>query len=165
MKLPKIIVLIVLLMVSKGSFASCLIIGDSIALGVSTFLPQCSSNTKIGLNTREALKRFGSSANTLTVISLGINDRNKNIQTIKNLILLRNRIKSSVVVWLIPPDLNQEYYIQNIADHFGDVTIDLNSSSFKKHISNKDHIHPDIHGYKMLALDVIYVSKHYSINI
>ncbi len=156
-------------MISNLSYAmSCSVIGDSIAYGTAKHLSKCWVNAKIGLNTRQAIKRFLYVPYAdVTVISLGINDKGKNIQTEKNLISLRKTLHSSLVVWILPPDLEKNYIVKKMAWQFKDAYIDLNAPFFKKYISQVDHIHPTGKGYLILAnciKNLLISGKHFEIH-
>ena len=127
----------------------CLIIGDSIAVGTSIFAPaECISYSKGGFNTWQWNKRWGNvrlEANKV-VISLGTNDH-KGVNTYKELMKTRYRIKSTNVVWVMPPcnkgfcKPNVNSTVTRIANSFGDKII---STPYVQ----PDHIHPSWRGYK-----------------
>ena len=54
--------------------ADCLILGDSIAVGVAQNLPQCEMVAKVGLNTDQMLRRSTHWISDTVIISLGSND-------------------------------------------------------------------------------------------
>jgi hypothetical protein len=132
----------------------CYILGDSIAQGVSSFRDDCSSATKVGLNTYDA-KNYFTSKGTLyfdnLIISLGINDQYKTQQDIdkawNNLQAIRANIQAQHVIWILP---NRYYAYQNevvreLATRYGDSYVDVTP------FIGKDHIHPTPAGYRVIA--------------
>lgn len=130
----------------------CLIIGDSIAVGVEMFAPkECVSYAKGGWNSWQWNRKWGKTpldAKTI-VISLGTNDH-KGVNTEKELTKIRTRIKINNVVWVMPP-CNARFCkksvnatVTRISYKFGDRVI---STSYLQ----PDHIHPSWRGYKELV--------------
>jgi lysophospholipase L1-like esterase len=130
----------------------CLIIGDSIAVGVSQVRPECISIAKSGINSKawnvEHLdKMLGVNPRTL-IISLGANDY-KGIKTKENIRLLRLVAYAQRVVWLLPSEKlkpEQVQAVKEVALEFGDMVIPRP----EKDISS-DGVHPTYKGYKVLA--------------
>ena len=113
----------------------CLIIGDSIAVGVGSVTPKCETIAKVGINSKsfEVHHTFVPHANT-TVISLGSNDGNADFG--KYLRELRSHIHSHVV-WILPRKMNKSRIIVlNIARQYGDSTVNLSD------LPSSDGIHP-----------------------
>ena len=132
----------------------CLIIGDSIAVGVATARPECVSYSKGGWNTwqwnRDYLKN-DLTANTV-IISLGSNDH-KGIKTQVELEKLRAKVKGSRVFWILPagnlkasnvPIEQIQSIVNDIAQRNGDVVLPIARLQ-------ADGIHPSWAGYKQLA--------------
>ena len=124
----------------------CLIIGDSIAVGTKHVRPECVSYAKSGWNSSQWNDAYSSKplvANTV-IISLGSNDL-KNIDTKKELEIIRDRAKAQRVFWILPAikprvqDIVYEIAIEN-----DDVVIPIRSLQ-------KDKVHPDLNGYKQIA--------------
>jgi lysophospholipase L1-like esterase len=124
----------------------CLIIGDSIAVGTKHVRPECVSYAKSGWNSSQWNNEYSSKplvANTV-IISLGSNDL-KNIDTKKELEIIRDRAKAQRVFWILPAikprvqDIVYEIAIEN-----DDVVIPIRSLQ-------KDKVHPDLNGYKQIA--------------
>jgi len=131
---------------------SCYVLGDSIAVGTAQQLPWCWSNTHIGLNTQQALRRFTQVPRAdVTVISLGINDRGTRLPTEQNLAILRARLHSPRVIWILPPDAAKSAQILVVAGTYHDRVIDLNAPRFERYLSHVDHIHPNGTGYALVA--------------
>jgi lysophospholipase L1-like esterase len=129
----------------------CLIVGDSIAVGVANERPECVSYVKGGINSHQwniKYKDKDLTASTV-IISLGTNDH-KAVRTIWELQNTRNRVKASRVFWILPP-CNDKFckpeitkMVEMIAKDFGDTIISTNRLQ-------KDAIHPSWAGYKELA--------------
>lgn len=113
----------------------CLILGDSIAVGVGSVTPRCETIARVGINSKNFVvsHKYIPSAKT-TVISLGSNDGNADFS--KYLKSLRNKV-SGKVVWIISNNNSKARNITlNIARQHGDSVVYL--SQFK----SSDGIHP-----------------------
>ena len=126
----------------------CLILGDSIATGIATERRECTSLSKVGINSNQWNQRYiHHDLNFRTVIiSLGTNDHN-GIQTQKELESLRNRITNARVYWILPP-CNAKFCkptiqetIKSIAQTHGDFIIENKTS----------YIHPNRKEYRDIA--------------
>jgi len=124
----------------------CLVLGDSIAVGLHQQIPQCESLSKGGWNTaqwnRDYLK-YNLTANTV-IISLGSNDH-KHIRTQEELELLRNKVQAGRVFWILPaikPDIQR--IVKVIAALHGDTVLPIARLQ-------PDGVHPSWAGYKDLA--------------
>ncbi len=99
----------------------CLVIGDSIALGVGQTLPECHTEARVGVTSRQFVREFSSPQQAdRVVISLGIND-GVSPQTIPNLERLREKVRGRAVYWLLPA--HHDYArtaIVTVAARFGD---------------------------------------------
>lgn len=128
----------------------CLVMGDSIAVGIGQHRSDCSIVAKVGITSK---KWFYTYHETITkhnyksvYISLGSND-NWN-DTSDALYAIRKSIKADKVYWILTsPTLKpvQRAIIKEIASEFRDATVDIS-----EHIS-KDGIHPTGVGYKTVA--------------
>lgn len=124
----------------------CLIVGDSIAVGTAHFRPECAVMAKSGINSRDWNERhFHDQLQSDTVIiSLGSNDL-KTLNTFKEIILLRSRIKARRVFWILPANKPQKVeLIQMVAAEYKDTIVPIPKVS-------KDHVHPTVQGYQELA--------------
>ena len=104
----------------------CLIIGDSIAVGVKRFRPECVDYAKGGITSTGWNKQYGNmdmKANTV-IISLGTNDWVK-ADTYEMLMKIRMKVKGDAKV-------------------YGDTVLPTTRWQ-------KDKIHPSWEGYKVLA--------------
>ena len=129
----------------------CMIIGDSIAVGVARERPECVSYSTGGLNTWQWNKKYGDKvlASPAVIISLGTNDH-KGVHTFKELSKMRHNVTADRVFWILPPcndkfckpDVNE--IVEIIARSRGDTII-------KTTKLQQDAIHPSWSGYKELA--------------
>lgn len=125
----------------------CLILGDSIAVGVHTQRWECTSLSKGGWNTyqwnRDYLERDLSAKNV--IISLGSNDH-KGVRTKAELQRMREKVGvKAKVYWILPaikPEIQQ--IVKDMAKEYGDIVLPI------AHLST-DGIHPSTRGYKDLA--------------
>jgi len=133
----------------------CLILGDSIAVGLHNVRKECVAYAKGGINTWQFNKQFpGEFFSNSVIISLGSNDH-KHIKTRKELEALRKRVLAKdKVIWILPSgnlkasgvdikDINS--IIMEIANANGDMVVAPNP----QHMS-KDGIHPTGKGYRWL---------------
>ena len=129
----------------------CLIIGDSIAVGVAQQRTECVSYSTGGLNTWQWNKKYSDKvlASPVVIISLGTNDH-KGVKTLSELTAMRNRVTAQQVYWIMPPcndkfckpEVNE--WVKQIANSRGDKIISTNRLQ-------ADAIHPSWAGYKELA--------------
>ena len=130
----------------------CLILGDSIAVGVSQIRKECTAYVKSGINSsafytkhRDMLSK--TIKTKTTIISIGPNDT-KSINTIKNANLIRENINGSVY-WILPSEKLKPEKYQNILDVarvWGDVVIERPVDKI-----SDDGVHPTYNGYKEIA--------------
>lgn len=124
----------------------CLILGDSIAVGVSQHRKECVSHSSVGITSKAWNNKFLTKivgAET-TIISLGSNDWNADT-TLKEITTLREVIKSKNVFWIMPaikPEI--QYMVQIVADRYDDNILYIRETS-------KDTVHPTTTEYKRLA--------------
>jgi lysophospholipase L1-like esterase len=127
----------------------CLIVGDSIAVGISQVRTECVSYSKSGINSKNWLDK--NIQNTplqakTVIISLGSNDH-KYVKTESELQTIRQLTKADRVYWILPaikPDIQE--IVKKVAAQNGDVVLERPI----KHMS-ADGIHPTGKGYKELA--------------
>jgi len=113
----------------------CLVLGDSIAVGVGSVSPQCQTIAKVGINSKNFIvsRKHIPHANT-TIISLGSNDGNADFS--KYLNQLRGKI-SGKVVWILSANNAKARKIAlNIARQNGDSVVYLSS------FATADGVHP-----------------------
>lgn len=129
----------------------CLILGDSLAVGVGQIRKECVTYAKSGINSydyvnRHVLHTQGNTAAKTVIISLGSNDT-KNIDTYEELLALRQLVQADRVYWILP-NIKEEKRKQvwMVADKFKDHVIDARNSD-----RSPDNVHPTYQGYKDIA--------------
>lgn len=134
----------------------CLILGDSIGVGLHRYRPECVAYAKGGINTWQFNKQYpGEFFSNSVIISLGSNDH-KHIKTRRELENLRSRIVAkSRVIWIMPVgnakgsgvDIQDiRTIVLEISHEHGDYVVDP-----KPDAVSKDGIHPSDRGYRWLA--------------
>lgn len=119
----------------------CLILGDSIGVGVAKeinarYARQCDvtaverATPDQILAWRNPRKVYGT-----CIFAIGSNDEPGTALAAK-LSSLRQRIATRRVVWLLPYSRERAYLINSVAIRFGDETLDL------MRFRSKDHVHP-----------------------
>jgi lysophospholipase L1-like esterase len=127
----------------------CLIVGDSIAVGVSQVRPECQAIAKSGINSSDWNKKHLHKlrpARTL-IISLGANDLG--INTEGHVRSLRTNAQADRVFWLLPSQRlkpQQVAAVRRVAEEFGDTVIPRPESNI-----SADGVHPTYRGYKVLG--------------
>jgi lysophospholipase L1-like esterase len=125
----------------------CLVLGDSIAVGVAHERKECVSYAKGGWNTWQWNKDY--LKNDLTaktvIISLGSNDH-KGVRTKAELQRVREKVGANTrVFWILPaikPDIQD--IVKQMAKEYGDIVLPITKLQ-------KDGVHPSWAGYKELA--------------
>jgi lysophospholipase L1-like esterase len=124
----------------------CLILGDSIAQGISTVRKECVAYVQSGINSRNWNNRYivnDLSADTV-IISLGTNDPDT-MNTFKELLALRQLVSGKKVVWIMPPiKPSVQEIVKIIARSYKDTILEIPELS-------KDKVHPTSTGYRQLA--------------
>lgn len=124
----------------------CLILGDSIAVGITQHRHECFSHARVGITSKAWNDKFLTrvvGAET-TIISLGSNDWNADT-TLKEIITLREVVKSKRVFWIMPsikPEI--QYMIETVANMYDDDVLYIRETA-------KDGVHPTAKEYKRLA--------------
>ena len=127
----------------------CMILGDSIAVGLHQQVPRCKSLSKGGWNTWQWNKDYLKQdliAQTV-VISLGSNDY-KGIKTQEELEHLREKVQADRVFWILPaikPHIQE--IVNKIAAQHGDTVVPIT------HLQ-PDKVHPTTQGYKTIKTKV-----------
>lgn len=130
----------------------CLILGDSLAVGVGQIRKECTTYAVSGINSYDYVNRHvlytqsnHKEAKTV-IISLGSNDY-KSINTYEELVTLRQLVKADRVYWILPAiKETKRANVQKVAEKYNDVIIDS-----RKHEMSADGVHPTIKGYKSIA--------------
>lgn len=130
----------------------CMIIGDSIAVGVSMVRKECVSHSKGGWNSwqwnKDYLHKVVDKPAQTVIISLGANDH-KGVSTEKELRKMRAGLNGKRVFWIDPGQDRKPIphaAIVKIAAEYGDTILPRP----KDHMST-DGVHPTGRGYKVLA--------------
>jgi lysophospholipase L1-like esterase len=130
----------------------CMIIGDSIAVGVSMVRKECVSYSKGGWNSWQWNKDYLSRSTTkpyeTIIISLGANDH-KGVKTEQELRKMREAIKGKRVFWIDPGKDRKPIpheAMTKIAKEYGDVVLLRPAGNM-----SADGVHPTGKGYKILA--------------
>lgn len=128
----------------------CLVLGDSIGVGISQVRKECQAYVQSGINSENYVNKYGpvNIFNRHTIISLGTNDT-KNAPTFNSLLKLRMGVRSKCVTWILPnKDIKPEQHelVKQVAEIYRDSVIIP-----KKSYLSKDKIHPTYKGYKALA--------------
>jgi lysophospholipase L1-like esterase len=129
----------------------CLILGDSIAKGISDVRKECVAYVQSGINSYDYVNRHvlytqGNTQAKTVIISLGSNDY-KNIKTFEELDTLRQLVKADRVYWILPNNKEtKRKEVWMIAEKYKDIVIDARS-----HDRSPDAVHPTYKGYKSIA--------------
>lgn len=128
----------------------CLIVGDSIAVGVGQARPECVTVAKVGITSKNWNKQFLDKlepAKTV-VVSLGANDYRSSTEL--NVRKLRIKLDAYRVYWILPDEKtrpNEVAAIKQVAKEFNDVIVPRPELQM-----SPDNVHPTTKGYKDLAL-------------
>lgn len=126
----------------------CLILGDSIAVGVANVRKECVAYVQGGINSydwvNKNIKNTPLIANHV-IISLGSNDH-KHIKTESELRTIRQLTNANRVYWVLPSTKfpTQRNAIWKIANEYRDTVL-------KTERMQEDNIHPSWAGYKEIA--------------
>ena len=130
----------------------CLILGDSLAVGVGQIRHECKTHARSGINSYDFVNRHVLYTESIdkvaktVIISLGSNDF-KSLKTYQELDTLRQLVKADRVYWILPAnkDLKRKD-VQRVADKYHDFVIDS-----RQHDISPDGVHPTYKGYKSIA--------------
>ncbi len=126
----------------------CLIIGDSIAVGIAQHRRECVSYAQVGITSEAWNNKFLSKnlESRTTTISLGTNDTST-FKTFEELFALRQNLTGKVQ-WILPANgTDRQAPVVRIAKIFGDTTFLIPQLA-------KDKIHPSARAYQELAQDI-----------
>jgi hypothetical protein len=124
----------------------CLIMGDSIAVGIAMHRPECRVEAVVGINSKMWNVKYGGKKHEArtAIISLSTNDH-ANIDTVKELTQLRSEIVADKVFWVMPARYNKAFdIVRTLARENGDTF--LISANLAP-----DGIHPTTKSYRKLA--------------
>lgn len=126
----------------------CLILGDSIAVGISQMRPECVVEAKSGINSEDyangLFRHFQLADSKKTIISLGSNDAY--VESYGPMLTLRELIKGDVIWILSSNNEESRFAALTIAKHFGDSVVDT-----RAYPMSQDGVHPTTSGYKQIA--------------
>jgi lysophospholipase L1-like esterase len=124
----------------------CIILGDSLAVGVGQARSDCEIAAISGITSDRYVQIFPGMHHVRTaIISLGANDGD-GASTADNLTHLRSRVLADTVYWLLTGSNDRiRNAVRAVAGRFGDRLIDAAP------LAGPDHIHPDRTGYARLA--------------
>lgn len=126
----------------------CLILGDSIAVGISQMRPECVVQAKSGINSEDyansLFRHFELIRAKKTIISLGSNDAY--VESYDPMLALRELLEGDVIWILSSNNEESRFAALTIARQFGDDVVDVRSFPI-----SKDKVHPTTTGYKMIA--------------
>ena len=124
----------------------CLILGDSIGVGVLKARPECVGLVESGINSHNWLNKFVKDSPYIgktVIISLGSNDY-KEIKTESELRSIR-QLTRGTVYWIVPANRKDvKDIVFKIANEYHDRVVKIADVS-------SDGVHPTPKGYKMIA--------------
>jgi lysophospholipase L1-like esterase len=129
----------------------CLILGDSLAVGVGQIRTECATRAKSGINSYDYVNRHllhtkGDTQAKNVIISLGSNDTEK-INTFEELNTLRQLVQADRVYWILPNiKETKRNAVLAVARKYNDHVIDARGVD-----RSPDAVHPTHNGYKELA--------------
>lgn len=129
----------------------CLILGDSLAVGVGQVRKECVTHAVSGINSYNYVNRLilntnGQTSAKSVIISLGSNDP-ANLDTYEELLTLRQQVSGDRVYWILPNiKETKRKAVWLVAKQYNDTVIDA-----RNHERSPDHIHPTYKGYKGIA--------------
>ncbi len=118
----------------------CLILGDSIAVGVGMARPECMTVAEVGITSEEFAFSYRGppEATRVVIVSLGSNDKRDSSDA---LTYLRQHINGRVI-WILPARRYQQGAVRKMAQQFGDKLVTIPSV-------RRDGVHPA--DYRRLA--------------
>jgi lysophospholipase L1-like esterase len=134
-----------------GLMLECLILGDSLAVGVGQIRQECTTRAKSGINSYDYVNRHiwhtnGNTQAKTIIISLGSNDT-KNINTFEELDTLRQLVQADRVYWILPNiKETKRKAVWEVARKYNDFIIDARGVD-----RSPDTVHPTYNGYKDIA--------------
>jgi lysophospholipase L1-like esterase len=129
----------------------CLILGDSLAVGVGQVRTECVTRAKSGINSYDYVNRYllhtkGDTQAKHVIISLGSNDTAK-INTFEELDTLRQLVQADRVYWILPAIKEEKRKaVWAVANKYHDSVIET-----RNHDLSPDRVHPTGKGYKTIS--------------
>lgn len=120
--------------------SSCLILGDSIAIGVAAALQilhfgGCDVLARNGASVGSIAAMAPSIGYRQVVVSAGSNDRLSPSRA-RDLVTLRRKLWGAKVTWIYPRQPTPAWDVYRVARRFGDRTVDIKSAG------SRDGVHP-----------------------
>ena len=134
-----------------GIMLECLILGDSLAVGVGQIRQECTTRAKSGINSYDYVNRHiwhanGNNQAKTIIISLGSNDTQK-INTFEELDTLRQLVKADRVYWILPAiKEDKRKAVWAVANKYHDHVIET-----RNHDLSPDRVHPTGKGYRTIS--------------
>ena len=129
----------------------CLILGDSLAVGVGQVRTECVTRAKSGINSYDYVNRHilhtqGNTQAKTVIISLGSNDTAK-INTFEELDTLRRLVDADRVYWIVPAiKKDKQEAVWAVANKYRDTVISARNQDL-----SPDGVHPTFKGYKSIS--------------
>lgn len=129
----------------------CLILGDSLAVGVGQIRKECVTHAVSGISSYDYFNRFimytkGDTHAKTAIISLGSNDPAK-LDTYEELDNLRSQVTAERVYWILPNiKESKRKAVWMVAKKYDDFVIDA-----RNYDRSPDAVHPTYKGYKGIA--------------
>lgn len=129
----------------------CLVLGDSLAVGIGQVRTECVIQAKSGINSYDYVNRHiwhtnGNNQAKTIIISLGSNDTAK-INSFEEFDTLRQLVKADRVYWILPAiKEDKRKAVWAVANKYHDHVIET-----RNHELSPDRVHPTGKGYKNIA--------------
>ncbi|KAA5612176.1 SGNH/GDSL hydrolase family protein [Rhodovastum atsumiense] len=131
---------------ASAATGACLILGDSLAVGIAAAAPTCRSMVRIGIGSRRFLRQYLQSPqdSDTVVVSLGANDDRGTREALSE---IRQNLRARRVVWVLPsrPEAARAA-IRSVAAANNDATVDTATVSLEP-----DRLHPTAGGYRKIV--------------
>lgn len=121
----------------------CLILGDSIAVGIAQQRPECVADARVGR--ASPAQRLHRERARVVIVSLGSND-GRAVPTARHLRRLRAALRTGHVIWVVPALPAAARTVREVARHYGDATVSVAP------VVGPDGVHPSGIGYERLAV-------------
>ena len=147
----KYVILYFMIEIFGGIMLECLILGDSLAVGVGQIRQECTTRAKSGVNSYDYVNRHiwhtnGNNQAKTIIISLGSNDT-QNINTFEELNTLRQLVQADRVYWILPAIKEEKRKaVWAVANKHHDHVIET-----RNHDLSPDRVHPTGKGYKTIS--------------
>jgi len=147
----KYVILYFMIEIFGGIMLECLILGDSLAVGVGQIRQECTTRAKSGVNSYDYVNRHiwhtnGNNQAKTIIISLGSNDT-QNINTFEELNTLRQLVQADRVYWILPTIKEEKRKaVWAVANKYHDHVIET-----RNHDLSPDRVHPTGKGYKTIS--------------